>query len=48
MPWPSAAVALPGLYKQDYDGAIADLSEAIRIDPKKSELFERRGYARLM
>ena len=31
--------------KRDYDGAIADFSEAIRIDPKDSAAFRNRGIA---
>jgi hypothetical protein len=31
--------------KRDYDRAIADLNEAIRLDPKLSRPFHNRGYA---
>ena len=33
------------LKKGDYDSAIADFSEAIRLDPKSAEAYYGRGYA---
>ena len=34
--------------KDDFAGKIADLTEAVRMDPNLSEAFRQRGYARLM
>ena len=30
---------------QDFDGAVADLNEAIRLEPKQALAYEQRGYA---
>src|SRR5437016_1925492 len=32
-------------FKFDYDQAIADYSEAIRLDPKNADIYSRRGTA---
>jgi tetratricopeptide (TPR) repeat protein len=32
--------------KHNYDGAIADYTEAIRLNPKDAEVYERRGAAK--
>jgi tetratricopeptide (TPR) repeat protein len=35
------------LYKKDYDSAIKDFTEAIRLEPKVPSFYENRGEARL-
>ena len=44
-PPPTAIVASPGTSKSEYDRAIADSTEAIRLDPKHAIAYNNRGNA---
>ena len=43
MPSPTATGATPGTTKKDYDKAIADFDEAIRLDPKDRRRLRQPG-----
>ena len=43
MPMPTAAAVWPTGTREDYDKAIADLDEAIRLEPKRGNLYRDRG-----
>ena len=45
MPKPTTTAASPGNAKGDLDRAIADYSEAIRLDPKSGHAYLNRGSA---
>ena len=44
-PVPTTTAATPGTHKKEYDKAIADYTEAIRLDPRNAERLRNRGIA---
>ncbi len=45
MPSPTRFGPLPGTQKKEYDKAIADYNEAIRLDPKNTTAYTSRAFA---
>ena len=41
--WPTTTAATPGTPRSEYDKAIADYTEAIRLDPKNAAAYNNRG-----